>query len=229
MKYRSPIEVVYMDSIPLDILHYHLFPLLDHQSRIEVNRLLPPGERKATRLTKEVIDEFSALHSRAMIQRLMNTIGKCSQKEFLKECRRFNQEHFTCLRHFSTFQKKFLRHLTAVSSRLNERLPNPPSLLPDAPPRWESVTKYMKKEIMKYIDTFFIATAAAFNSTLPKITFRKDFTVSLPHHVVVKLPVIIREKNYSDMLTEILEDEMEAQLMRGRELMAFWAARGDFT
>jgi hypothetical protein len=27
---------------------------------------------------------------------------------------------------------------------------------------------------------------------------------------------------------DILEDQMEAQLIRGRELMAFWAARGDF-
>lgn len=215
-----------MDSIPLDIIHYKLFPLLDHSSRIEMNRLLPPCERKPTRLKKEVIDEFTALYSRAMIQRLINTMASSTQKEFLKACREFNDIHLRSLRHFSSFQRKFLRHLTAVSGRLNQRVLNPPALLEDATPRWEFVSKYMKKHIMKYIDTFFIATAAASNSTIPKIIFRKEFTVTLPHHIVVKLPVI-HENNYSYTMFEYLEKQMEAQLTGGRS--AFWAAREHFT
>jgi len=216
-----------MNTIPLDIIHHHLFPLLDHPTRIEMNRLLPPRERKPTRLRKEVVTEFSALYSRAMIQRLMKTMATCTQRVFVKTCREFNHTHFQCLRHFNTFQKKFLRHLTAVSGRLNERLPAPPSLLPDAPPRWEFVTKYMRKEIRKHIDDFFIATVAAFNSTAPKIKFRNEFTVTLPHHTVVKLPVV-PPVDYSEVLHAFLEDQMEAQIARGRELMAFWSARGDF-
>ena len=227
MKYPSPTESVSMDAIPLDIIHHHLIPLLDHVSRIELNSLLSSGERKSTPLKKEVILEFSALYSRAMIQGLMNTIATCTQREFLKACRGFNHSHFTSLRQFSTFHKKFLRHLTAVSGRLNQRLPDPPALYPTAPPRWESMTKYMRKEIRKQIDDFFIAAVAAFNSTTPKIKFRDDFTVGLPHHVVVKLPVV-QEVNYSYTMSDFLENQMEAQLARGRELMAFWAARGDF-
>jgi len=214
-------------GMPLDVIHHHLFPLLDHPTRIQMNRLLPPHERKSTRLKKEVIIEFSALFSRAMIQRLMKTMATSTQRVFLKACREFNRSHFHCLRHFNSFQKKFLRHITAVSSRLNERLPAPPSLLPDAPPRWEFVSKYMKKEIRKHIDDFFIAAAAAFNSTAPKIRFRHEFSVILPHHTVVKLPVL-PPTDYSAVLHNILDDQMEAQLVRGRELMAFWAARGDF-
>jgi hypothetical protein len=226
MNYILPAESVSMD-IPLDVMHHHLFPLLDHPSRIEMNRVLPPHERKPTRLKKEVIGEFSALYSRAMVQRLMNTMAKCTQNDFLKACRSFDHTHFNCLRHFNTFQRKFLRHLTDVSGRLNERLPTPPSLLRSAPPRWEFVTKYMKKEIRKHIDNFFISAVSAFNSTTPKIKFRDEFTVTLPHHVVVKLPVT-PPVDYSAVMHDILEDQMEAQLVRGRELMAFWAARGDF-
>jgi hypothetical protein len=85
----------------------------------------------------------------------------------------------------------------------------------------------MKKEIRKHIDDFFIAAAAAFNSTAPKIKFRDQFIVTLPHHIVVKLPVV-PPIDYSAVLHNILEDQMEAQLARGRELMEFWAARGDF-
>lgn len=214
-------------TIPLDVIHYHLFPLLDHPSRIEMNRVLHPRERKPTRLKKEVITEFSALYSRAMIQGLMNTLAKSRQNEFLSACRQFNPDHFACLRHFNAFQRKFLRHLTDVSGRLNERLPTPPSLLRSAPQPWGFVSKYMKKEIRKHIDNFFIAAAAAFNSTAPKIKFRDQFNVSLPHHIVVKLPVV-PPINYSEVLHNILEDQMEAQLIRCRELMAFWAARGDF-
>lgn len=214
-------------DLPLDIIHHHIFPLLDHPSRIEMNRLLLPHERKPTRLKKEVVTEFSALYSRAMVQGLMNTMATCTQNEFLKACREFNHAHLSCLRHFNAFQKKFLRHLTDVSTRLNERLPNPPSLLPSAPQRWQFVSRYMKKEIRKHIDDFFIAACAAFNSTAPKIKFRTEFTVALPHHIVVKLPVV-PPIDYSEVLHNILEDQMEAQLVRGRELMAFWAARGDF-
>ena len=192
-----------------------------------MNRLLLPHERKPTRLKKEVVTEFSALYSRAMVQGLMNTMATCTQNEFLKACREFNHAHLSCLRHFNAFQKKFLRHLTDVSTRLNERLPNPPSLLPSAPQRWQFVSRYMKKEIRKHIDDFFIAACAAFNSTAPKIKFRTEFTVALPHHIVVKLPVV-PPIDYSEVLHNILEDQMEAQLVRGRELMAFWAARGDF-
>ncbi len=221
-----PSRISPMD-IPLDVIHHHLFPLLDHPSRIAMNGVLPPHERKPTRLKKEVIAEFSALYSRAMVQRLMNTLAKSRQNEFLKACREFNQDHFNCLRHFNAFQRKFLRHLTDVTSRLNERLPTPPSLLASAPQPWGFVSKYMKKEIRKHIDTFFVAAAAAFNSTVPKIKFRDQFNVSLPHHIVVKLPVV-PPIDYSAVMHDILEDQMEAQLIRGRELMAFWAARGDF-
>jgi hypothetical protein len=219
-------EITDIRHIPLDVMHHHLFPLLDHPSRIEVNRVLPPHERKPTRLKKEVIAEFSAMYSRAMIQGLMNTMAKSRQNEFLRACRQFNPDHFSCLRHFNAFQRKFLRHLTDVSGRLNERLPTPPSLL-SAPQPWGFVSKYMKKEIRKHIDNFFIAAAAAFNSTAPKIKFRDQFSIGLPHHIVVKLPVV-PPVDYSAVMQDILEDQMEAQLIRGRELMAFWAARGDF-
>jgi len=218
MKYRSPTESVSMDAIPLDIIHHHIIPLLDHVSRIELNSLLPSAERKSTPLKKEVILEFSAIYSRAMIQGLMNIMSTCTKREFLKACRAFNHSHFASMKHFSTFHKKFLRHITCVSGRLND---------PTAPPRWESITKYMRKEIRKHIDDLFIAAVAAFNSTTPKIKFRDDFTIGLPHHAVVKLPVL-QVVNYSHMMSNFLENEMEAQLARGRELMSFWAARGDF-
>jgi hypothetical protein len=212
-----------MNSIPLDVIHHHIFPLLDHPSRIGLNGILPCHERRKTLLKKEILAEFSALYSRCMVQRLMSSMLVCSQRDFLKTCRAFNRDHIGCLRHFVTFRKKFLRTLTAISQRVNER----PRRVDDADPvRWHFVTKYMKKEIMKHIDDFFLAAVEATNSVTPKIRFQEEFTpVGLTHHTVVKMPVFHSIPTAFDTL----DDEMEHQLSRGREMMAFWAARGDFS
>jgi hypothetical protein len=34
-----------MDNIPMDVIRYHIFPMLDFESRINLNQCLPPSDR----------------------------------------------------------------------------------------------------------------------------------------------------------------------------------------
>jgi len=207
-----------MLSLPIDVIHYELFPFLEHSSRIEFNRILPHQERKPTPLKEDVVAEFSALYSKCMVQRLMTTMKRSNQREFLKACRSFDHQHIKCLRHFSTFRKKFMRVLTEILNRLSDR----PSQEPQV---WGFITKYMKKEINMHVNTFFAAAGAAFNSVTPKIRFQDEFSVTgAKVHTVIKLP----QYDFLTARMNMLDMEMEEQLQMGRAMMAFWTSRGDF-
>jgi len=108
-----------MEDLPRDVLHYELFPFLDYSTRVAMNQVLPRAERKPTPLKKGVIQEFSALFARCMIQRLMQSMMNDAPTTLLQNCRAFNQSYLGCLVYFPIFRMRFMSAVLQVQWRFS--------------------------------------------------------------------------------------------------------------
>jgi len=97
-----------MDNIPMDVIRYHLFPLLDFDSRINMNQCLPVCDR----VPKKFDAAFLERHQRNMcvftLSSYLNTIADMpvGDKKFKKIKKMFKILQTPT---FMTFTKKYAR------------------------------------------------------------------------------------------------------------------------
>ena len=205
-------------TLPLDVIHYHLFPYLDYTSRTSVNCILPMSERKHRRLKEGAVREFSVIFSQAMLARLARTLRTGNPKEILTAYRSFQKHHLTAV-WYSKYSRVLLRDsVTSVLERLENRDINHSYewLLP----RKGALRKELMACMQELVEHTSDATLQAHSH--PPIVFQRKYSavIGCTPHSVMKLPPLCP--------FERLDREMNSQLERGRMMMAAWRARGDF-
>ena len=159
-----------MLSLPLDVIHYELFPLLDYSSRIAVNRILPSQERKGTPLKEGSVEEFTILFAQCMRRRFIS-IGKTgTPAEVGGACDEFIVGNCIGLRYSKALRLLFLRTLTLISNRIYGRIP------------WPELTLNVKERI----EHFFLRTAEFCLGKARSFPFQPTYTAV--NHANVKIP-----------------------------------------
>lgn len=95
------------DILPIDIIHYEILPLLDYESRITLNMLLKPSERKGTPFTKDTAIKFRLVQAFPHIQRLINNFWGLATDDRIKtlfEIISALRKHIVLLEHNEKFR-----------------------------------------------------------------------------------------------------------------------------
>jgi hypothetical protein len=161
----------HMLSLPLDVIHYELFPLLDYSSRIAVNRILPSQERKGTPLKEGSVDEFKILFAQCMLRRFIS-IGKSktgTPAEVCQACDEFIVGNCIGLRYSKGLGIMFIGTLTFISNRIYGRIP------------WPELTVKIKERI----EHFFLRTAEFCLGKGRSFPFQAKYTAVNNAHVQI--------------------------------------------
>lgn len=161
-----------MLSLPLDVIHYELFPFLDYSSRIAVNRILPSQERKRTPLKEGSVDEFTILFAQCMLRRFIS-IGKSktgTPAEVCQACDEFIVGNCIGLRYSKELRIIFIGTLTFISNRIYGRIP------------WPQLTVNEKQRI----EHFFLRTAEFCLGKARSFPFQPTYTAV--NHAHVNIP-----------------------------------------
>jgi len=139
----------YFDYLPTaDILHECIFPYLDYESRIQMNRVLPPIERYRTRFSKDEIVRHELYVVTAILKSKLNsieticgstrTIRMRTKSQRLIQMLQLVEEKRTVImmQHYPSFHKVIIDKLTSLSDPYSDDL--------------RDASKYFRQKIVAY-------------------------------------------------------------------------------
>ena len=195
-------------NLPLDLIQHELLPSLDYYSRISLNLLLPPQERKGKPLLP------------IATSRLEYELSRCKLLQFIKSIRiggnaydtnrRLNKlkaDMFLALQFNKSIRKKTMDII--VQTYVRTVTPSPGGVF---------VSRYMKKKVLNSLNTLLGTINTQFPEKETVVNFSKELR-----------PVADIEDTLCVVdVAPDMNTRMEQQLAHGRAMMAFWTARGDF-
>ena len=140
----------YFDYLPLeDVIHESIFPYLDYESRIQMNRVLPPIERYRTRFSKDEIVRHELYVVTAILKSKLNSIetvcGSTRKIRMRKKSQRLLQmlqlvepetRNVIIMQHYPSFHTVIIDKLTSLSDPYSDDL--------------RDASKYFRQKIVAY-------------------------------------------------------------------------------
>lgn len=117
-----------LDTLPLHVISYKIFPYLDYQTRINLNMCLPPWDRVRTKMPRESIKKHETNRCVAMVGSMLGSLEKrdlhTSQWIYSGDRRIqrmiqmlslfFKDEYFFIYTHFPSFRDAFLQKINEM-------------------------------------------------------------------------------------------------------------------
>jgi len=142
--------LTYFDYLPTtDIIHECIFPCLDYESRIQMNRVLPPIERYRTRFSKDEIVRHELYVVTAILKRKLNSIEticgstrtirmRTKAQRLIQMLQWVNPEKRTVImmQHYPSFHTVIIDKLTRLSDPYSDDL--------------RDASKYFRQKIVAY-------------------------------------------------------------------------------
>jgi hypothetical protein len=123
-----------LDSLPVDVIKYHIFPLLDYQTRLNMNLCLPPWDRVRTRMPPESVIKHQKDYCVKMLTDALirldeiDSEGKLiytGEKRIKKMARLLNlfhrDEYFYIYTHYPRFRTVFMDKIDQMQEAANIR------------------------------------------------------------------------------------------------------------
>lgn len=67
-----------LDTLPMDIISYHIFPYLDYNTRINLNMCLPPWDRRSIKISTEKKEAHHSLVCVSRLNSILNSLNPIS-------------------------------------------------------------------------------------------------------------------------------------------------------
>ena len=154
-------------TLPLDILHYMLFPYFPYTSRNAINSLLPPRERLRTPLKEGSVEEFTILFAESKVRQLSSTFAKGTPAQVIAACERFNLKNFIGIQYSRSVSRSFQQNLMLLSDKNESRRPDP---------EWRFLSESERLTIRRYIELYCLRTAPAYSQPLKDFPFQYEYT-----------------------------------------------------
>jgi hypothetical protein len=205
-----------LEDLPLDILHYELFPLLDYNSRITLNKLLPPQERKTKSLLQEAIDTLQFNLTIGKVKKFLDYINAHGLYFIHKNIKDFDTNILIALQLNKDIRLRTIDSLQRLITYIDKEEGGR-----------EFVTPYIKKKVKLFASMliYTINTKFPIKETLVNLE-KENRPVSDIGDVITVIKMPIKDPFLDSM--DLMDKIIEKQLRKGRRMMAFWKARGDF-
>ena len=154
-------------TLPLDVIHYHLFPLFPYCSRNAINSLLPPRERMRTPLKEGSLEEFRILFAESKVRQLSKIFAKGTPAEVMAAAKHFDFRNLIGLQYSRSVRRSFQESLMLLSEKYELRRPDP---------KWISLSEVEMTTIRKYINLYSLRSAPAYTQPLKDFPFQYEYT-----------------------------------------------------
>jgi len=210
------VQMPSLKDLPIDILHYELFPLLDYNSRLTLNTLLPPQERKTKSLLQEAINTLQFNLTIGKVKKFLEYIDAHGLYFIKKHIKDFDTNILVALQFNKDIRLRTIDSLQRLITHINSRAYGT-----------EFVTPYIKKKVKLFASMliYTINTKFPIKDTLVNLE-KETRPVSDIEDVITVIKMPIKDPFLESM--DLMDKIIEKQLRIGRRMMAFWKARGDF-
>jgi hypothetical protein len=205
-----------LQDLPLDILHHELFPLLDYNSRITLNKLLPPQERKTKALLQEALDTLQYNITIGKVKKFLDYIDAHGLYFINKNIKDFDTNILVALQFNTDIRLRTIDSLQRLVKYIDNRASGT-----------EFVTPYIKKKVKLFASTLIYTINTKFPIKETLVNLDKEIRpVSDIEDVITVIKMPIKDPFLDSM--DLMDKIIEKQLRIGRRMMAFWKTRGDF-
>jgi hypothetical protein len=210
------VQMPSLQDLPLDILHYELFPLLDYNSRLTFNKLLPPQERKTKSVMQEAIDTLQFNLTIGKVKKFLEYIDAHGLYFINKNIKDFDTNILVALQFNKDIRLRTINSLERLITHIDSRAHGT-----------EFVTPYIKKKVKLFasILIYTINTKFPIKETLVNLE-KETRPVSDIGDIITVIKMPVKDPFLDSM--DIMDKIIEKQLRIGRRMMGFWKSRGDF-